>query len=265
MKKCYMKAFALLLAVAGLQTGVMAQNRKIDLEVKLTSPAVNAVIANGQQFDVAITIKNIGPDTLKATDSIAFVHSGMQQNQVSLAVFSNMNGGNALPPGATTAPVVIAQLTNNSTETTDQTADFCAQVLDINGSNLQLQGGGTLTVSWDDAVTTNNESCASITIKGKPAGTGIFDIAKDNEALVMGPNPASNEVTFRLNLATASALTASVKDIQGREVLKQDFGRVASGNNISLKLDISTLKNGIYFVELNGGDKKSVGKLVVQR
>lgn len=259
-----MKKISFLFLIFSLVTAqaLMAQNRKTNLQLTLTSPTNNMIVPYGQSFNVSITIKNNGPDSVRATDTMVLVHAGAPNTPVVFRINSMTGGANGLASGAS-ASANVAQLQNTNTTGTDQTTSFCAVLLDINSSNLQLTGGGTLHATWDDLDTANNRSCATVTLKTQPA-TGILDVKNSYEQLVMGPNPASHEVTFTLDLDDAGAVSASVKDIQGREILKKDYGKVASGKKVPLHLDISGLKTGLYFVELNSNNRKSVGKLVVQ-
>lgn len=259
MRNLYLCTLAALLLLASSSTSI-AQNRKTNLELKLISPAANATIAYGATFNVSVTIKNNGPDSLKATDTLVILHSG-SNNPVSFLV-SSLTGGGGLLNGATSPTGNVAQLQNANTSGTDQNVNFCAVLLNVNTAGLQINGT-PLQVTWDDLDTTNNRSCAAIKLQTQPP-SGIFDIKNNHETLVMGPNPANNEVTFVLDLENAGPVNVSIKDIQGREVMKKDYEKIASGKKVQLSLDISKLKAGLYFVELNNDNRKSVGKMVVQ-
>ncbi|PSK93040.1 T9SS type A sorting domain-containing protein [Taibaiella chishuiensis] len=262
MKKNYMKLLAVLLVMIAAQVNVMAQNRKTNMELKMVSPAANATIANGANLNVSVTIKNLGPDALLPTDTMVLLHSALQSGEILRVAIGSITGGGNLAVGATSPVLSLGSYQNNNTGS-DQTADFCTLLLDVNRSNITLQGRTSpLQEKWDDTDTTNNRACAKITLKGKPVG--LFDVDGVKESLVMGPNPANREVSFLLSLENTAAVRATVRDIQGREVMTRDYGRVPAGDKAPLKLDVSGLRNGIYLVELNSGDKKSVGKLVVQ-
>ena len=67
------------------------------------------------------------------------------------------------------------------------------------------------------------------------------------------PNPASDNLT--IDIANATSISYVITDIQGVVVLKDKI----SGNTV--KVDLTTLKSGVYFVKANDSD---VNKIIKQ-
>ncbi|MBC7863861.1 MAG: T9SS type A sorting domain-containing protein [Bacteroidia bacterium] len=83
--------------------------------------------------------------------------------------------------------------------------------------------------------------------------------------LVLFPNPAKGFAS--INFYSDADVNVSVKmmDVSGREVYQKNFGTLKSGNKkLNLDFSASPLAPGIYFVQLNAGNKNYTGKLVVE-
>ena len=72
------------------------------------------------------------------------------------------------------------------------------------------------------------------------------------------PNPATNSVTLTLS-AKADSGTVAFFDGQGRQVHTENI------NQLQTILDVSGLREGIYFVNVNIGGERSVSKLLIRR
>ena len=97
--------------------------------------------------------------------------------------------------------------------------------------------------------------------------TGLVDIIKDKnlkEALVVYPNPASNNVNFDYNFTKATTATVRVLDITGREVYTQSYGKQNTGKK-SFNVNISSLPSGTYSIELVTDNAKAVSKFNIAK
>ncbi|XCF07628.1 T9SS type A sorting domain-containing protein [Tamlana crocina] len=75
------------------------------------------------------------------------------------------------------------------------------------------------------------------------------------------PNPAKNHFYLQLNEQVNSvSVEVAIVDLQGKEIIKIEKNNTGK----SIKLDISQLKRGLYFVKVIDGSKTLVGKLMVQ-
>jgi uncharacterized protein (TIGR02145 family) len=89
--------------------------------------------------------------------------------------------------------------------------------------------------------------------------TGISDENVINDISIY-PNPTSGIITIG-NLAGFQSLTGlEITDITGKIVFQLSINHQQS----SIELDLSELKNGVYFINLSGKDLKYVNKIVIQ-
>jgi len=94
---------------------------------------------------------------------------------------------------------------------------------------------------------TNTSQCVNVT------GVGILDVSTLSASIY--PNPATNLVNVQMNNAGEQVLL-SVKNTIGVTVLSQSI------NNTIQAIDIALLAKGIYFIELQSSDRRSVTKLI---
>ncbi len=79
----------------------------------------------------------------------------------------------------------------------------------------------------------------------------------------IAPNPASNDVNVRLTGLTESAeVSLEVFNALGQKVIHRKLGAVDFVNE---QLDIRSLGNGIYFVQVNAGETRFEEKLIIAR
>ena len=76
------------------------------------------------------------------------------------------------------------------------------------------------------------------------------------------PNPAVNEVNLAFNSRNSGMAYISIVDLTGREVL--NFKKSASSGPNKLKMDVSELTKGVYFIKTRVNNKTNVTKLVVR-
>ncbi len=80
--------------------------------------------------------------------------------------------------------------------------------------------------------------------------------------LQLSPNPASQEVRLAINVANQGEGQLRVLDVQGRTVKAVSLGYLSAGLH-QQSLDLSTMPDGIYMVELLVNGARTVQKLVV--
>ncbi len=229
-----------------------------DLGVTLITPADAAVFNVGDNFALKFDIKNNGTAAIVPADTAYYQHNAAEGIRFVT--------GKSIASGATTTVDLGTIATFKNDGAADITADVCVLLLS-QSVIFRLNGADTVwaTVTYADAVATNDKDCNSITVK-KKAGTGIFDLddGAGKEALSLYPNPATNEVKFSINLEKADHVTAVVRDLVGREVMRSDFGKVQAGSMAPFTLNIDKLNAGIYVVEVNAGERKAIGKVTKQ-
>jgi hypothetical protein len=83
-----------------------------------------------------------------------------------------------------------------------------------------------------------------------------FDMAVAN-------NPVHNLMTVLINANNSQSTSLFVKDVMGRSIIEKEID--INDGNISLKIDVSTFSNGIYFVGLISGtnSKNIIRKILI--
>jgi hypothetical protein len=253
--------FLLTLAAMAAGTGAYAQ-KNCNLQLTLVSPTNNQQIPFTVESDestkvyVKFNIKNHGPDAIAPTDTIYYISefSGTLRSVQGLTIAS----------GAT--QLWDPQIYINNTVTADETRDYCLRLFPQTNVYNGVNGTDTnwVTVTYNDSDTSNNRGCSTVILK-KQGSISVAEMNQANPVLSVYPNPARDAVHFRIGLAKTEHVSVSVRDITGRIMLSNDFGRMEAGETPALKLDVSTLTSGLYFVELRAGDKKANGKFTIER
>ncbi|MES2679360.1 MAG: choice-of-anchor D domain-containing protein [Bacteroidota bacterium] len=109
-----------------------------------------------------------------------------------------------------------------------------------------------------------DESAYDFMIQGSGMmDVGIKAIDKNVSFVNLYPNPTKDEAVVSISLDKAQHVTVSIIDILGKVVstsVEKDF---AAGDN-QMSLNTSDLKNGVYFVQVNAGDKTDKIKMIVR-
>lgn len=121
-------------------------------------------------------------------------------------------------------------------------------------SPLSYATGGTYTLTWTYTDSSANVASQTQTIIVDCGPTIVRDLPLPAFAVNVYPNPASDELHFRVEKATI--WTLSLRDITGREVL----GR--SSNKSDDVLPVRHLSDGVYFVTLSDAQ---TGRSVTQK
>ena len=83
------------------------------------------------------------------------------------------------------------------------------------------------------------------------------------ENIQLYPNPANTSVTISLKSLKGENTSISIIDMLGREIKSTTYQNLQAENN-KIKLDITELNNGIYFICINN-TKSFIRKLVVEK
>lgn len=157
----------------------------------------------------------------------------------------------------------VVSFTDNSTNTpTAWTWTFTPNTVAYQGSStassanpvVKFTANGNYTVKLEVSNADGSDSKTRTSYIQIQNGTGLEEILGGTE-LFFSPNPASDHI--RLNPACAGAALA-VHDVYGKTVL-----RVEKINN--LRLDVSALSSGLYFLTLTNKDQHHTGKLLIRQ
>ena len=84
----------------------------------------------------------------------------------------------------------------------------------------------------------------------------------DKAAVLVLPNPVSEDVTTFININRAQRVSISITDMNGK-VLKNKMFFLAEGNT-GVTMQTIELAKGIYFLQVAGEDFKDVQKIIKQ-
>lgn len=199
---------------------------------------------------ISYSFKNLGPNALSVSDTI-YIKTPLGAYALSLPpVSSNWPGG--LPKDSTAYWTNIVTLTPTSAITSSQNNvafNWCDSIWAKSTSAIIA-----------DPVVSNNKVCNSTTITYWL--TNVNDVAMSNTMSVY-PNPATNNLTIKYNFGNSASANVIIRDVIGKAVYTKDLGKNLSGEK-EVKLDISSLSSGVYFVELTANNNKIVNKINVQ-
>lgn len=92
----------------------------------------------------------------------------------------------------------------------------------------------------------------------------VYENMRDVLGATAFPNPASNAVTIRFSLETAQTLALELTDYFGETVLREEE-KVFEAGQVSIKLDLSKVSPGVYFLKVFAGGKIYIEKIAVAR
>jgi hypothetical protein len=90
--------------------------------------------------------------------------------------------------------------------------------------------------------------------------TSNEDLAANSKTIRLYPNPASQYIQVQVTPDYSAIISARVYSVTGSIVDEKAF----SGNQESLRYDISQFKKGIYFMEISSGNQRNVLKFIKQ-
>jgi hypothetical protein len=234
-----------LLAFGGM-VSAQAQQASCDMAVTLVSPAAGAVVNAYATYNITVTIKNNGPDALETGDTLYYNTPSMFALATAPYVLTQ-----DIPSG-NSATITLTSAVNVNENTEDVTTDYCVKVL----SKPTNDG------PFVDPNLNNNSSCNSVTFK--PVGpTSVNELQQGRNSLKLFPNPVNGtEIRLATGNKIAGAATVMIRDIAGRELSRQVL-QIAS-NTENVRLDVSRLVPGLYFVEIHQEQGRFSGRFVKQ-
>ncbi|MBA3663779.1 MAG: T9SS type A sorting domain-containing protein [Bacteroidetes bacterium] len=137
-----------------------------------------------------------------------------------------------------------------------------------------LTASGATTYTWSNStngavIAVSPSVTASYTVTGTDANgcvnsamvtqsvsncTGIHNFGASDQGVKLYPNP--NNGVFTLEIANVNSATVMITDVSGRIVLSETV------SNESTQMNIQSLQNGIYFINVNNNNSKQVIKFI---
>lgn len=97
----------------------------------------------------------------------------------------------------------------------------------------------------------------------KPDLTSVYEL--DVNAAKVGnpyPNPAHDKFKVNLELQRSERVDVRITDLQGRQLMNQQFGQMSEGKH-ALELATTSLSNGMYLVQIQAGNQLVTRKLQI--
>ncbi len=245
-----MKKILLSILLAAATTGVYAQ-RMIDLEVTMTTPVNGTVVDGTKDFNLKVTVKNLGPETIKTTDTLAIGFTLDNSTTLESCIINGTTAQSFLSPVTSAiAPNATASINVNmkfANAPSNGSHPFCVLALIRNSSADSVK----------DNALTNNQSCANITV----APTSVASIGTGAMGNVY-PNPAVDVAHVDVEMYTAAPVVLTLTDFSGRVIRKENKGLMQPGK-ATLQLNVTDVPAGSYIYHISVGDGLQHGKLTV--
>ncbi len=204
-----------------------------DLSITLLEPLDSAEINSLRPFDVALSVKNAGTDTILATDSFIVI-LGIGGNVITAAMYGAeiIPGDSILQGGALTITLPS----------------------DLGWAPFFAAVSFKDTVANVDPNLGNNIDFSIVNLRVFP--TGLAQLQALANSVTAYPNPANTEFTLTMD---ASNATVEIMDITGRSI---ESAAVTMGE---ARLNVSSYNNGVYFynVRNEAGSMVKSGKFTV--
>lgn len=223
--------------------------RYADLKVILELPKTGDTTELDDPFPILANIKNNGPDTVRATDSMAFelsIDSGIIQFNLGSGFipYFPLTGNELVPGDSSDAGINFAFSTGWDTGL----VEICVRVYFLDVEDTLA-----------DTIMTNNKGCGEIRIY-EPASVNTV---KMFSALSVYPNPAHDIVNFDIQLKEPSDVQVSINDITGRTVLQQ-HKRITSTSKSTMAIDTRQFAPGMYIYNISAGGDVNRGKIEIR-
>ena len=85
---------------------------------------------------------------------------------------------------------------------------------------------------------------------------------KDEYFIYTFPNPTANELNCILRAEISEPATLFIYSLEGHLIYKENMGSVENGFFFSIKLEDKMIKNGSYFLILNGATFQAQSKII---
>lgn len=125
-----------------------------------------------------------------------------------------------------------------------------------------ISGNQTCTSTYCDSVTVTQKMLSAFTFAVLNQATATDPSVEAGLSMEMWPNPASDQVSIRLELQNNTPMTAQIVDLQGRVVMETSEKRLAPGQH-TIELNVNNLPTGMYLARVRLGEENIVRKLII--
>ncbi|MEO1254063.1 MAG: starch-binding protein, partial [Bacteroidota bacterium] len=133
-----------------------------------------------------------------------------------------------------------------------------AQTGDIQRGTSGWYNNGT----WTENCPVNCSGASQGRLASDLNGSIKEEILADNGQFSVYPNPASENVNIRFLQQQESNVSIQLVGIDGKTILSQEM--ITTSGNQSIELDISALKNGLYFLKVTTNEFSKETQLIIK-
>ncbi len=253
-----------------------------NFQVSLTNGQTYVAIANGVLNPSSFAVNPDG----RSTAFTLFLQDNMREEATSTDVDFRAVHGSSDAPNVDVVAVGAGVIVDNASYgditpyITVPAAAYTLQVTPGNDNNtvvasfiadLSSLGGGAAVVfaSGFLAPGANQNGPAFGLFAALPNGTVVAftnntGIEEKNISIngSLFPNPASQSITIPVKVLSSENATLEVMDATGRIVMEKN---IAFSGNQEIKIDVSTLENGVYAISINSKNGRSSNSFIVNR
>jgi hypothetical protein len=245
----FMKKAGTLITILTLLCLSTYAQRHSDLGLTLNSPATGSTVPSLQYVNFNMTVKNLGADSIKTTDSLGLY---MYIGNDTFAIFVN-------------GQVQTYRLyTGITIKAGDSLAISVPMVFDTSFNNITFNlcwAIGILPKVADpiyDTVHTNNACCTILTVKKAPNSVAIVN---RDVAVEVYPNPAKDFINFRISGQGQSHVRVQLMNAIGQLMRQQEK---ETGTLISV--NTTGLPGGMYYYVLSTDQPSPItGRFIIDK
>ncbi len=132
------------------------------------------------------------------------------------------------------------------------------------GSSVQVLNGTVISPTGTNTILlTTNTLCDGLFMRSSfPTEDRTLTTASSVDKMVAFPNPFTDKISIRVNLAKAASATLQLFDFAGRLVQSIDCQPLSASATLSTELSLPELAPGMYFLRLDGPSGVQTVKLV---
>ncbi len=234
------------------------QKRSINMDILFNTPYPADTLRSGIRTPIIGSVLNNGPDDLVAGDTLVFVTKINTTTVLDVKVMTLPKGiakGEQLEIFKDSIMLEAAPGSISGTY-------VCLEVLSDPSTQAEINGA-LREISYRDPEPELNEACNGVYIDGR--STALTTIDKPAVQFNIFPNPASSKISLISYLYHGEKEThITIRNILGKTVQSLGYVSTTHREGEQLEIDISSLSNGLYFIELHNGAQKTSSKLVVR-
>ena len=240
-------SFCFLIASTLLATKVSAQTSNFDIQITNLKFIDSAQL--GVVYHFSFDISNKGTDSVSFPNGLLTMNAYFDSSQQTTFNYS-------LTPKVTDT-FHLAKL--HAGDSIHITGGAGVNILPM----LCRQGGENEIIIWPEPIhgepDSLNNSCTTIFYLGKKnAGVSDFSSTKNNNKILIFPNPTNDELNIQTNLEQLNAI--EIDNILGEIVFKQFI--INSQHQKTFNINVADWQKGIYFLKMICADKTTITRLV---